>query len=76
MVHNGAMPRRRPTHRPLSLSGTHWRQDGQAKVRFGSQSEALSAADQRRLEAGVALGVYTCDFCGGWHLTRRARGSD
>ena len=64
----GGTGRRHP-HRPLRLG--HWRADGQAKRRFGSQNEAEGAAGERRAEAGADLVVYRCDFCGGWHLGNR-----
>jgi hypothetical protein len=66
------MARRRGPHRPLTLDSTHWRQDGQPKVRFRSQAEALGAAEDRTRESGVELGVYQCGFCGGWHMGRRS----
>jgi hypothetical protein len=28
----------------------------------------LRAANVRRLESGVFLNVYECDFCASWHL--------
>jgi len=70
------VPRRRQPHRPatgrpFTLDGSHWRGDGQAKVRYGSQGEALSAAEDRAREAGADLQVYRCEFCGGWHMGRR-----
>jgi hypothetical protein len=68
MPHNGGVPRRRHPHRPLSVSHTHWRSDGQAKTRYDSPGAAHGAAEERRREAGVELNVYACDFCGGWHL--------
>jgi hypothetical protein len=62
--------RRRSTrpHRPLSLAGTHWRADGRPKTRYDSAGAARAAADERGLEDGVALNVYRCDFCRGWHM--------
>jgi hypothetical protein len=66
------MPRHRPAQRPLSVSASHWREDGVAKVRYGSRAEALSAAEERARESGVALSAYQCDFCGGWHMGRRS----
>ena len=56
----------------MSLSSSHWRGDGQPKVRFGSRAEALSAAEDRARESGVTLGTYRCDFCDGWHMGRRS----
>jgi len=58
--------------RPISLSGSHWREDGRAKVRYPSKAEALSAAEERGRETAISLGVYACDFCGGWHMSRRS----
>jgi hypothetical protein len=62
---------RRP-HRPLALDASHWREDGQPKVRYTRQADALMAADERSKEAGTELGVYECPFCKGWHMGRRA----
>jgi hypothetical protein len=53
--------------RRLSL-GSHWRSDGAPKTIFRSQQDALRAANVRRLESGVSLNVYECDFCSSWHL--------
>jgi hypothetical protein len=64
-------PRRQP-HRPLSIDGSHWRADGQPKVRFSDRTDALRAADDRCKESGAELGVYRCDFCGGWHMGKRS----
>src|ERR1039458_932447 len=38
----GRVPRRR-VHRELALDSSHWRRDGQPKVRYATQGEALSA---------------------------------
>ncbi|MDA8310065.1 MAG: hypothetical protein M0Z46_05540 [Actinomycetota bacterium] len=65
------MPARR-AHRPLALGSSHWREDGQPKVRYPSRSDALTAADERARESGTELGVYECAFCGGWHMGRRS----
>lgn len=70
--HNCQVAHRRPSHRPLAIDGSHWRADGQAKVRFATEGEALRAADDRARESGVDLGVYRCDFCGGWHMGKRS----
>jgi hypothetical protein len=59
--------RRHDEPRPLSL-GSHWRADGAPKAVFRTQSDALRAADGRRLEWGDDLDVYQCDFCSRWHL--------
>ena len=70
------MPRR-PDHRPISISASHWRADGQAKVRYPNRAEALAAAGDRSAESGVDLGAYACDFCGGWHMGKRTgRGAE
>jgi hypothetical protein len=53
--------------RPVPI-GTHWRADGQPKSSYRSQGEALGVADERRSESGVALNVYQCAICRGWHL--------
>ena len=66
------MARRRPSHRPLTIDGSHWRADGQPKVRFSTRNDALRAAHDRGAESGSELGVYRCDFCGGWHMGKRS----
>jgi len=53
---------------PSSPWSGHWRRDGAAKVTYGSQQEALSVADERRLHGDVELSVYRCTFCSGWHM--------
>ncbi|MGA2037362.1 MAG: hypothetical protein ABSH04_07255 [Acidimicrobiales bacterium] len=58
--------RRREEPRRTRLS--HWRADGQAKVRYPSEAEANRAAFGYRLEHGSDLPPYRCEFCGGWHL--------
>jgi len=58
--------RRREEPRRPRLS--HWRADGQAKSRYRSEADANRAALQFRLEHGVDLWAYVCEFCGGWHL--------
>ena len=65
------MVRRERTHRPLTLDASHWRDDGRAKVRYSTRTDALVAAGERSKEAGTALGVYQCAFCRGWHMGRR-----
>lgn len=65
--------RRHREHRPLSIEGSHWRADGQPKVRYPTQSDAVSAADERGRESEVDLHVYLCDFCRGWHMGSRSR---
>jgi len=47
---------------------SHWRADGQPKVRYRSEADANRAALQYRLEHANDLGAYACDMCGGWHL--------
>jgi hypothetical protein len=47
---------------------SHWRADGEPKVRFRSEADANRAALQYRLEHGADLGAYACEMCGGWHL--------
>jgi hypothetical protein len=66
------MPRRRTKHRELALDSSHWRRDGQPKVRYGSQGEALGAAEERGAEAGTKLSVYQCPYCNGWHMGSRS----
>jgi hypothetical protein len=57
---------RRTSSRDVRLP--HWRADGQPKTRFKSEQEANRAAFGARLDHGVDLVAYACDFCGGWHL--------
>jgi hypothetical protein len=52
--------------RPVRLP--HWRADGNAKVRYPSETEANKAGFAYRLEHGVDLNAYQCEYCGGWHL--------
>jgi hypothetical protein len=79
--HNGAMARRRNNRpggrpggsEPRSFSiGAHWRADGAPKTSYSSQGEALSVADEKRMEDDVELKVYRCDYCSGWHLANAA----
>jgi hypothetical protein len=58
---------RREDARPFSI-GSHWRADGAPKAVFGSQREALRAANVSRIESGATLNAYECDFCSRWHL--------
>jgi hypothetical protein len=39
------------------------------KRRFATEREADDAAYRARME-GRRLGIYRCQLCGGWHLTR------
>jgi hypothetical protein len=54
---------------------SHWRADGAPKTSYRSQRDALSVADERRIDAGVELNVYQCEFCSAWHIGS-ARGQD
>ncbi len=65
------MRRKRARHRPLSISSSHWRSDGRAKVRYASRDEALRAAGERQIDSGTDLQVYQCAYCEGWHMARR-----
>lgn len=58
----------------MSISGSHWRADGQPKMRYETQRQAIEAAELRGAESGVRLGTYRCAFCAGWHMGRRADG--
>lgn len=58
--------RRESTPRRVRLS--HWRADGEAKVRYGSRDEANRAVLGYLLEHRADLSPYKCEFCGGWHL--------
>lgn len=40
------------------------------KRRFATEREADDAAYRARME-GRSLGIYLCEWCGGWHLTSR-----
>ncbi len=46
----------------------HWKADGTPKTRFRDEGDANRAALQARLDHGVDLNVYLCEFSGGWHL--------
>ncbi len=46
----------------------HWKADGTPKTSFGSEADANRAAFQARLDHGVDLTAYGCDFCPAWHL--------
>ena len=70
------MSRSRPSHRPLALDASHWRADGQPKVRYATRHEALIAAEERAKETGTVLSVYRCPYCGGWHMGRREGRTD
>ena len=65
------MPSRKRTRRvgsPGRPRLAHWKVDGTAKTRFPSEDEANRAAFAARLDHGVDLSVYRCEFCEGWHL--------
>jgi hypothetical protein len=47
---------------------SHWRADGQPKVRFPNEAEANRFALQVRLVHGHDPVAYPCELCGGWHL--------
>jgi hypothetical protein len=59
------------TERPLSL-GSHWRSDGTPKTAYPTQSHALSVADEQRLDFGIDLSVYQCEYCSSWHMGNAA----
>jgi len=60
--------RARRKEEPRRVRLSHWRSDGTAKTRFAGPDDAERAALQSRLEHGVDLHSYQCEFCGGWHL--------
>ena len=71
--HNGVMARRKrdrigrqlPVTAPRQQSHrSHWRADGAPKTAYRSQSDALSVADERRMDAGVELNVYAASLLG------------
>ena len=42
-----------------------------SKRKFKNENEASRAADmQNLLDMSLNIGVYKCDSCNGWHLTR------
>jgi hypothetical protein len=55
------------------LSAANQLQACRRKKRFETEREADDAAYRARME-GRRLGVYQCDWCGGWHLTSRRDG--
>jgi len=65
------MASRRRKRRQVSVGRprlAHWKADGTPKTRYPSADEANRAAFQARLDHGVELNVYLCEFCDGWHL--------
>lgn len=64
--------RSRREHRALRLDSSHWRRDGEPKVRYPSRGDALNAAAERTSEAGTTLSVYHCPYCRGWHMGSRS----
>ncbi len=58
----------RRAEQPRRTRLSHWRADGEAKTRYRSEPDANRACLQARLEHGVDLHPYLCEFCGGWHL--------
>jgi hypothetical protein len=58
----------RRTEAPRRTRLSHWRADGQPKVRYRSESEANRASFGYQLEHGSELAPYRCEFCEGWHL--------
>jgi hypothetical protein len=60
--------RARRVERPRRVRLSHWRANGEPKTRYRSETDANRAALQSRLEHGVDLSPYACEFCGGWHL--------
>ena len=53
---------RQPSHR------SQWRADGAPKTAYLNRRDALSVADERRIDAGVELNVYQCEICSAWHI--------
>jgi hypothetical protein len=41
------------------------------KTRYPSPKAARLAAQRRRRLGSVRLRHYECDWCGGWHLTKK-----
>lgn len=60
--------RARRNERPARPRLAHFKADGSPKTRFRDEGEANRAALQARLDHGVDLNAYPCEFCGGWHL--------
>ena len=44
------------------------RRDGTSKTSYMSRGEALSVAEERKLETGLQLDVYRCLVCSAWHM--------
>jgi hypothetical protein len=45
---------------------------GNAKKRWPNETSASFVSEQAFHKRGVAMGVYACGGCGGWHTTCRA----
>ncbi|KFI64153.1 hypothetical protein [Bifidobacterium cuniculi] len=41
------------------------------KIMYQSKIVALRAAEDSRIERGVELWVYQCQYCNTWHLTHK-----
>lgn len=41
------------------------------KVRYRSQEEAAMVSRRAQLERGVRLYIYSCNWCGDYHLTSK-----
>ena len=63
---SGSHASSRDSVRPVRLP--HWRADGNPKVRYPSEGDAHKAGFAYRLEHGVDLNAYQCEYCNGWHL--------
>lgn len=43
--------------------------ESSGKIMYHDRGQAQRAAERSRMERGVELWTYHCDFCGTWHLT-------
>lgn len=65
------MPRKNNTrpHQPLRMIIPC-----ESKRRFSQEQQATDAADhQMIIKPELELSTYKCEFCSGWHLTRRQK---
>lgn len=51
------------------MNGTLWRSCGK-KTRYGDEHAALHMAKKQEGLHGIKLKVYSCKYCGGWHLAK------
>ena len=63
-------PKKEPPALQLSAQG-QLQCTSTGKNAYDTRHAALDAASHIEVERGITLGVYCCDECGKWHLTRR-----